>query len=328
MDETRKAGARARYAAMDTVTLERMWVGEERVDWAEAALREELVSRDIDPEALMACAAAMRAQAAQPDWVSSADSLPLGRPQGAQRAVRYAVHSLYGVLLIAVGVIWWQRPARLSLADTTPSIMEGVAAAPSAVTADASRRTAVMLVQASLMRWWHASQAIEKGSQEADTASPWEAQRYATALQRDAVASDLLRWRVEISAHLAANDTLLVELERETLPLPPDLREQFKQTVVTPAHAYVEAEKQHLAIGRQQLALIENLGALAARHSPSVDPKTGVATFSGSAGTEYADILKQRSALAAKFADAGAVSDAAYESLLHQSRVTIGQLGE
>ncbi|UPG88571.1 hypothetical protein L2Y96_14205 [Luteibacter aegosomaticola] len=327
MDETRKAGARARYAAMDTDALERIWVGEERVDWAEAALREELVSRDIDPEALTA-RAAMRAQAAQPEWVSPADSLRLARPQGVQRAARYAIHSLCGVLLLAAGVIWWQRPARLSLADTTPSIMEGVAAAHSAVTADASRRTAVILVQASLARWWHDSQAIEKGSQEADTASPWEAQRYATALQRDAVASDLLRWRVEIAAHLTANETLVTELEHETLPLPPDVREQFMQTVVTPAHAYVEAEKKHLEIGRQQLALIENLGALAAKHSPSVDPKTGDAAFSGSAATEYADILKQRSALAAKFAEAGAASDSAYESLLHESRVTIGQLGE
>lgn len=48
----RQAEARARFASIETDALEQMWIREERVDWAEAALHAELTDRGVDPDAL------------------------------------------------------------------------------------------------------------------------------------------------------------------------------------------------------------------------------------------------------------------------------------
>lgn len=51
------AGVRRRFAETDTDVLRAMWGSEDRTDWAEAALRDELIARGDSPEVLDAIAA-------------------------------------------------------------------------------------------------------------------------------------------------------------------------------------------------------------------------------------------------------------------------------
>jgi len=73
---TQEAALKTRYAGMDTDALLALWQGQERMDWAEALLAEELQARGVEPQRLEALAAARDPQGASS--VSAAVGAPTG----------------------------------------------------------------------------------------------------------------------------------------------------------------------------------------------------------------------------------------------------------
>ncbi|MGA7439265.1 MAG: hypothetical protein WBW32_14185 [Luteibacter sp.] len=307
---------------METEALERMWAREERVDWAEAALRDELASRDTDFAGLAARFA--EPSPGPPAWLGA-----LERPTPMRRPIRYAFHALCALSMVVVAVIFWtHRPIRPDRpAENAPSLMEGVEAPVVVVSADALRHQAVEQMRGSLGIWWRDTQAIREHERSEGRASPWDVARLATVSGRYEVDREVLGERVAISSLLAANDKLNMDLERAARSLPDDLREQFSRTVVMPMHAYTDAEKQRMAIERSQLALIDDLGKLAARQPPSVDPKTGKAAFADSAAATYMTIVSSQESLTREYSKAESAARAAYNAFLRDSALTLGQLG-
>jgi hypothetical protein len=115
----RQAGARARFALMDTATLERMWIHEERVDWAEAALRAELTERDVDPDAL----ALRRSEEppVRPAWLKleavPVAALPSRRPTAAM-PLRWFI-AVFAVLAIwSIALTWFAGYSGDATAET------------------------------------------------------------------------------------------------------------------------------------------------------------------------------------------------------------------
>lgn len=64
-------GARARLDRLDTPELERAWIHDQRVDWAERALHDELVERGVDPASLSKETAHATPAYSQPAWVQT-----------------------------------------------------------------------------------------------------------------------------------------------------------------------------------------------------------------------------------------------------------------
>lgn len=384
MDETRKAEARARFAGMETSVLERMWVREERVDWAEAALHDELLTRGVDFEG-MADRVAGPAPV-QPAWIRPLEA-PVERPTATtaepagplasnclfvpvflvllawtialywrvaedhsmtlatrrivlplvflamggfgmfriwRKGFRQTFVATWAVGLLVGSMIWVARPTRPADA---PSVMEGmgVVGAP-VVTENETRLRAVLQMRASISAWSGQYAQMNKDSVIADGPSPWEAERVADTSGREAIAQEMLAWRSEIAARVGVDDTLVIELKRETAVLPADLREQFTRTVVIPAEAFVAAEKERLRLLRHQVLLVDNLSALAATQPPVWDLTNHTATFSGAAAGEYASIVAQRDVLSNAEHVAGVKSRAACDHFLQSATLTLGRL--
>lgn len=125
----RQAEARARFAATDTATLERMWIREERVDWAEAALRAELIDRGVDPDAL-----ALRSSEeppVRPAWLKM-EAVPVTAPPSrrpiAVMPLRWFI-SVFAVLAIwSVALAWLANYSSEATAETRHVVLPVLAA--------------------------------------------------------------------------------------------------------------------------------------------------------------------------------------------------------
>jgi hypothetical protein len=120
----RQAEARARFAATDTAVLERMWIRDERVDWAEAALRAELIDRGIDPDAL--ARRHIDEQAVRPAWLKMEAvqvAAPSARPPGAAMPLRWFM-AVFAVLVIgSMALIWAASYSSEATAETRKVVL-------------------------------------------------------------------------------------------------------------------------------------------------------------------------------------------------------------
>jgi hypothetical protein len=382
----RKAEARARYAGLETAVLEKMWIREERVDWAEAALHEELLARDVDFEGMAARVAGPAPVA--PEWLKPLEAAPpadvTANPTSSSRfnanrvfipayvvlfgltiwlfnvvlddhsmtaSVRHIVLELvvlsigglsvfrirrsgfrstlvvtWSVGLLAASLIWAVRPTR---PVDAPSVMEGmgVPGQPN-VTANEQHERAVRQMRGAMETWRRQYNALDDHSVVDAGPSPWEPQRFTGAPERAAVAQEMLEWRSEVAARVAIDDTLVADLQRAIALLPEDMRVTFRGTVAEPSQRFVAAEKQRLGVLRQQVLLVDQLSAFAARQPPVVDAKTGKATFAGRSASEYARILAQRDALLDAEDHATQASNTGYESFVRDAAQALGALGD
>lgn len=125
----RQAEARARFAATDTALLERMWIREERVDWAEAALRAELIDRGVDPEALVAQRNVE--VSVPPVWLKmdavAVDAPPPRRP-GAIMPLRWFMAIFAALTLWSVALAWLANYSSDATAQTRHVVLPVLAA--------------------------------------------------------------------------------------------------------------------------------------------------------------------------------------------------------
>lgn len=108
---TQEAALKTRYAGMDTDALLALWQGQERMDWAEALLAEELQARGVELQRLQELAAAR-----DPDGASSV-SAAVGAPTGLAYffLIRMGAVALAFAAERTVGSLYGETWAKLAL---------------------------------------------------------------------------------------------------------------------------------------------------------------------------------------------------------------------